>query len=429
MHAIKSIVIRGFRGQTKPIKISLDPHANFIIGRNGTGKTTLINLINACLTADVSILLAQSFDSVLFVLKEDGKTQTPTIEVIKDESSPDSPLQYAVRPSSKGDPTVFFPIQNEIREVRLASGRIIRRREPISRNDPNGPLALRKVLMSLFRKTWLSLQRAEDDLEFSDEFDDIRNLVDYKLSNVFNELTRYFSRLDSLVADETKEFQKEWFLFFLSAKAEVSPKDFGEIDFAQEKSALASIFEKFNLDKLHYADLLEERFSKLERIKSGQVDEKTSGLSELSMILDTIRLHSLVDKWKDLQDAQIQTYEPKTQFIEICSDLLYAKRLEVDRSNKISIISDDNNNIPIQFLSSGEKQLLIFLSETLLQEKERHLFLADEPELSLHIEWQIDLVPSLLKINPNAQVLFATHSPDIVGGYQDNITQMEEIIR
>ena len=44
------------------------------------------------------------------------------------------------------------------------------------------------------------------------------------------------------------------------------------------------------------------------------------------------------------------------------------------------------------------------------------------------MEWQEELVPSLLKLNDNAQVLFATHSPDIVGNFQANVIKMEELI-
>ncbi|WP_217991040.1 AAA family ATPase [Novosphingobium sp. Chol11] len=122
------------------------------------------------------------------------------------------------------------------------------------------------------------------------------------------------------------------------------------------------------------------------------------------------------------------TYTPKTKFVDICSSMLFRKSVVVNRSNQTQILSRDGSVIPIESLSSGEKQLLIFLSETLLQEEETNIFLADEPELSLHVQWQEDLVPNLLSTNPNAQVIFATHSPDIVGGYQKNIIKMEEII-
>ncbi|MRE52090.1 AAA family ATPase, partial [Escherichia coli] len=69
--------------------------------------------------------------------------------------------------------------------------------------------------------------------------------------------------------------------------------------------------------------------------------------------------------------------------------------------------------------SSGEKQLLIILSEALLQNGKRCLYLADEPELSLHVSWQEKIVNSIFEINKNVQIIFATHSPDVVSWRQD----------
>jgi predicted ATPase len=79
-------------------------------------------------------------------------------------------------------------------------------------------------------------------------------------------------------------------------------------------------------------------------------------------------------------------------------------------------------------LSSGEKQLLILLSEVLLQKQSPSVFIADEPELSLHVNWQEKLVGSLRSLNTQAQIIAATHSPDIVGTLSDRAIDMESII-
>jgi predicted ATP-binding protein involved in virulence len=78
-------------------------------------------------------------------------------------------------------------------------------------------------------------------------------------------------------------------------------------------------------------------------------------------------------------------------------------------------------------LSSGEKQLLIVLGEALLQEKQAWVYIADEPELSLHVKWQESLVENLRTINPNAQIVFATHSPDVVSTFGDKVFDMERM--
>jgi predicted ATPase len=79
-------------------------------------------------------------------------------------------------------------------------------------------------------------------------------------------------------------------------------------------------------------------------------------------------------------------------------------------------------------LSSGEKQLLILLSEALLQRQTPAIFIADEPELSLHVTWQEKVVSSIRGLNNAAQILAATHSPDIVGALSSRTIDMETII-
>jgi len=79
-------------------------------------------------------------------------------------------------------------------------------------------------------------------------------------------------------------------------------------------------------------------------------------------------------------------------------------------------------------LSSGEKQLLILLGETLLQRERPSILIADEPELSLHVLWQEKLIANLRTLNPAAQIVVATHSPDIVGSLGNRAIDMETLI-
>jgi len=85
--------------------------------------------------------------------------------------------------------------------------------------------------------------------------------------------------------------------------------------------------------------------------------------------------------------------------------------------------------IPLAKLSSGEKQLLILFIEALLQRQQPYIFMADEPELSLHISWQRNIISAIRSINPNAQIIVATHSPEIAGKFKDRIVDMEDILR
>ena len=68
-------------------------------------------------------------------------------------------------------------------------------------------------------------------------------------------------------------------------------------------------------------------------------------------------------------------------------------------------------------LSSGEKQMLSFLCYNAFSENTA-IFI-DEPELSLHVDWQRLLLPTLLEQGTGNQFVIATHSPFIYAKYPD----------
>ncbi|HCI6149223.1 TPA: ATP-binding protein [Klebsiella quasipneumoniae subsp. quasipneumoniae] len=111
--------------------------------------------------------------------------------------------------------------------------------------------------------------------------------------------------------------------------------------------------------------------------------------------------------------------------MKIINKMMQRKTFFINEQNELQVESQSGKSIQLSDLSSGEKQLLIVLGEALLQEKKNWIYIADEPELSLHVKWQEKLVDNLLSINPNAQIVFATHSPDVVSHYGNNIFDME----
>ncbi|EKN5948203.1 ATP-binding protein, partial [Yersinia enterocolitica] len=52
----------------------------------------------------------------------------------------------------------------------------------------------------------------------------------------------------------------------------------------------------------------------------------------------------------------------------------------------------------------------------------------DEPELSLHIAWQKNIIPAIKELNPNAQIIAATHSPEVASNYKNSIFDMETLV-
>ncbi|MCJ2222503.1 ATP-binding protein, partial [Providencia rettgeri] len=113
-------------------------------------------------------------------------------------------------------------------------------------------------------------------------------------------------------------------------------------------------------------------------------------------------------------------------FLKVIHEFIDDKKFTYDEGELK--VKGKYGEIGINNLSSGEKQLLILLIETLLQQGKSYIFLADEPELSLHIAWQRKIIPAIKRLNPNAQVIAATHSPEVASRYMNNIVNMGSIV-
>jgi len=133
-----------------------------------------------------------------------------------------------------------------------------------------------------------------------------------------------------------------------------------------------------------------------------------------------------MDMSLDAEKKTSKIYEPITLFTKILSEFITDKVFSF--VNGQLEVSNSHDKIKYDALSSGEKQLLILFIETLLQRREPYVFLTDEPELSLHIAWQRKIIPAIKRLNPNAQVIAATHSPEVASKYRNSIFDMEKII-
>lgn len=454
MHVLKFIRVDNFLGQKKPIEMRMNPDANFIIGRNGTGKTTLINLINAALNLDIDALSQTRFAKIEFRFQSDKRREVPSFVIERQADEAKRKIfVFIIKRSAKAEPEKFviediphnrhWHIYNEALELKAGKVRIHKK---VSLHNAEKIKAvrsqeIRKQLDGIFQTSWLSLQRSADRIVTDDddfEYAEYKSGVDNKLVHTLEKLSGYFSRLDNKVASQTLEFQKDWFLSFLTSKSSFLSTRLETIDFEMERQSIEAIFQKFGMKNASFDEKLSEHISTGEksikavmaRIGSPNKDDVnvTDFVDHFLVAVDVVRLHHLVEKWQVLQERQSDVYRPKLNFVEITTNMLFRKSIRIDDSNKVSVVSDKDGDLDTDKLSSGEKQLIIFLAETLLQEREPFIFLADEPELSLHVDWQEELVQSLMTINPNAQVVFATHSPDIVGKFQNNVFDMERLI-
>ena len=126
--------------------------------------------------------------------------------------------------------------------------------------------------------------------------------------------------------------------------------------------------------------------------------------------------------------AAQQLAQKKTRFQDIVDELFHdtGKRM-IRTENELRFTQIGEVLLPYQ-LSSGEKQILAILLTVLVEDNQPYVLFMDEPEVSLHLEWQKRLVDLCLELNPNVQIILTTHSPAIVmNGWVDSVTEVSDI--
>jgi energy-coupling factor transporter ATP-binding protein EcfA2 len=132
----------------------------------------------------------------------------------------------------------------------------------------------------------------------------------------------------------------------------------------------------------------------------------------------------------DDQRLASELTKSKKQFQDLVDELFAATGKTIVRESNEIAFNQYGEVLQPYMLSSGEKQILVIMLTALVQENRPSVMLMDEPEISLHIEWQQRLITLVRTLNPNTQIILCTHSPAIImDGWMDAVTEMEEITR
>jgi ABC-type cobalamin/Fe3+-siderophores transport system ATPase subunit len=211
------------------------------------------------------------------------------------------------------------------------------------------------------------------------------------------------------------------------------------------KSVLISTFDIFtnnSPDKVTYLDSklhnLIEDFGKYQRSLTQIIAKKTQTEdNQITEILNKISVAS-PEELTQFQKLRIKVNKINSEIYEPIQEFKSILDFYLDTTNKTAIINDEkeplliefkgiNNFIPTDKLSSGEKQLLIIFLTIILQKEKPFILLMDEPETSLHVEWQSSLIDNIRKIKPNIQIIIATHNPLITLNRNENEIGVIEI--
>ena len=113
-----------------------------------------------------------------------------------------------------------------------------------------------------------------------------------------------------------------------------------------------------------------------------------------------------------------QARQPLCKLQQLIQDLFSGNKALQFKEQTIEVSNPNGSNIDLSVLSSGEKQLILILLETFLAKES--CILIDEPEISMHIDWQERLVDAMRQLNPSVQIILTTHTPEIMVNIEDD---------
>jgi len=429
MYKLAQVKISGFWG-TNTVITDFSHDVNIFVGKNGTGKTTFINLVQAALSADLEMLSVLEFEEIKLVLNHSKSVKTIRVKKMADQIGQYREIEYQISTFKYRIPI----LPRDLYYDRMHRGRIHPRLVK-SIED------LKSKLSKLIKLSFISVHR--DEIVESEEprrrKDAITSGVDIKLLKLMNDFTRYQLELETEISRCSTQFQKDVLKTMLfnndldvvsiDQKIEVADEQFDEMRLKLENAYkdLNILDKKVKEGIVAHIDAIRNAVNAVNR----SLEPNSNGLFAHDVTPLTLyrRTKKIIDFSAELQAQKSAVMRPISDYIKLLKEFVEEKHFVT--SNKASeglTVLKSGQTLSLNQLSSGEKQLIILLTEALLQKNKPTVFIADEPEISLHIQWQRKILPSLMSLNPNAQIILATHSPEIVGKWRGHAVNMSGIV-
>lgn len=421
---------------------------NIIYGKNGRGKTTVLHILANILERDFARFRHLQFKRIYLETHQGG-----VLEITPVGSAPDRYIAVSVNSSAT---TQFI---DESSQLTPAEESLIA--------DVLGP---RAVYLPAFRAI---LERVTEQARYAQ--DPARQKELERIAQSEHLLSRskaatryrqlYLRRDEQSNATATKTVQcRQWFGSFVPiirypSLGDVTDRLSAELRDAQMEMATVEqkVFsESFTrvFDAIAASESAPATKSKVELLKdvSAAVSSITTGSGPndsniYSRILSAVtKLHRASDDAQGVtnrvlalyaellqhrSDEQERLFSRIGEFERSVNKFLDGKRLVVDGVSRQrpyrtpAIYSGSGRPLSLSSLSSGERQVLtmIFCASRLAEDN--GIFLVDEPELSLHIDWQRGILSEVMRQAGSRQVIACTHSPEVGAEHRHSIQMFE----
>ena len=439
----------------KNVCITFNHSTLIVIGENGFGKTSILNALNFLITHSYKRLLEIKFAAIRLTI--DGKKFFYERNLIEQYSS------YVDRKDNEDHSIIDFVRRNTDKKVFLTAVDLIedgKRKEFFT--FVNNDVFLKTIPGNLLYQelfTWNEQTKA-----FSD-FRVMEDLIDsYGYTVLFYPTYRrvevdYQSLFPLGERRRLMHFEEE-----RNNEHEDMNIRFGMKDVARRIDTITDIIRKSSLEG--FTNVSGDVIHQMLDINSGVKHDLNCTQDELRIVLDRTgsKLNEsdksvILNQFKNHDKALFGNYfllfylqqllmiyrsqekydSAINKFCDVCNKYLSDKKFVYDASDVTlaiyrcidgkPVLSEDNN-VQLNQLSSGEKQIVSIFSQIYLELNKKYVVLFDEPELSLSIYWQENLLPDIIASGNCMFLMAVTHSPFIFGDELKQFTVgMHEFIK
>lgn len=377
MTRIVSFSVQGLSGRSEDVRYDLASDVNVFFGLNGTGKTSLLKILYAALRGKSETLRRVPFEgaTVEFWSDHHHRLITRTISGHKQDQSSDS---------------------SEYDEV-----------------DPELLTVEQAEAMQVSQRAWTTKPKMYTDRGFRIHF-----MTTHRLAHAPSPMVRYqmqnIERMSEQSLDEifALEVRQAWRQFNSRLLSDVR---------GIQSQGLADILQSFFAEDEEFSDgalFDKDAFSRASDFlaRQGVKLPGTRGSFQARYTND-FRLRGVVNKIDRIERDIERAEQPRLQFQKLIEQFITEPKSLTFTDRDIVVNTGTGEQIDLTLLSSGEKQLVRLLLVAVTAGQSVVLF--DEPELSLHIDWQRGLLDAMRTLNPDAQIIAATHSPEIMADLPD----------
>ena len=375
-----------------------------LTGPNGFGKSTILKSINAFYLFDITFFSKLDFKKILFFSSNSKKPiciEKESTNIIIDEIKIDIKLleEEMLKKSRKRI--------SEDNWIDRRFGRIISKNEIIEFFFENNE-ERNNINKVDIRKLKDKFKKYSGDTKFIKEQRLLREetieLFEKQTINVIEELPNQFkdkmNQVSSKYSSEANRLDSSYHNRLFKTERGITKDEY--------EMSLESMNKKFEkLNKYNISDIK-------------RLGEQVEFLEEHSKALK-IYFDDFEKKYKVFEDF----IEQLDLFTDIINSRLKFKEIRISREDGIAVYKSNTNKknerLHLEQLSSGEKQEIILFYELIFESEKNIHLLIDEPEISLHIEWQLKFMDDLLRIaeKKKFKVTVATHSPQIINNHWD----------